>query len=322
MKTQEQEGKKTQEHESKRGEEILGLVDSSRQARRGKVIVLILILLIFIPLFYLLIKKLQSQPVTEPGKLPPQKVIAQVGKETLYGQDLNYELSLYYPEAFESDQPVPEEIRQKALDQIIRNSLLLQAAADEQVIELNPAVFNNLNKDHRLRNLLINSLDEKVAEKLVNSVKGEMISIWFKNINEPKMGLETARQITRVKIEGIYQRLQSGQLTDLKSAGEEIKNDPALALIDPSYQGNAYLEFEINQGEHFFIDPKIQTEAFQLPVNQLSEILVGQDQSPGGDFYDCNFILMKIWERKLKGYQSFEDWFEQKRENYEVEIKI
>ena len=169
---------------------------------------------------------------------------------------------------------------------------------------------------------MINSLDEKVAEKLVNSVKGEMISIWFKNINEPKMGLETARQITRVKIEGIYQRLQSGQLTDLKSAGEEIKNDPALALIDPSYQGNAYLEFEINQGEHFFIDPKIQTEAFQLPVNQLSEILVGQDQSPGGDFYDCNFILMKIWERKLKGYQSFEDWFEQKRKNYEVEIKI
>ena len=58
-------------------------------------------------------------------KFAPKKVIVQVGKETLYGQDLNYELSIYFPQTSKSQEPVPEEIKQKALDQIIEKSLLL-----------------------------------------------------------------------------------------------------------------------------------------------------------------------------------------------------
>lgn len=255
-------------------------------------------------------------------KFPAKDVIAQIGKETLFGEDLNYELKVYFPQVLKTKDPVPEEIKNKALDQIVKDSILLQAAADEGVISLNEKVFNNQKKDQRQRNIMINSIEEKINKKLINWVKGEMISIWFKNIYEPKMGLTVARQVTREKMEAIYNDLTAGVLPSLKEAGEVIKNDPALALIDPSYKGNAYLEFEIKQGESFFIDPKVQEEAFKLQVGQLSEILVGQDQNPGGEFYDCNFIVMKILKRELKGYQSVEDWFNQKSKNYEVEIKI
>ena len=282
-----------------------------------------MILIIIFPLIFVIGKRLQSpKERTEEAKFPLKKVIAVVGRETLYGRDLNYELSIYFPKAYKSDEPVPDDIKQKALEQIIENSLLLQTAADEGLIALNEKVFNNLNKEYRARNILVNSIEEKANQKLVNWVKGELISIWFKNIYEPKMGLEAARQITRAKMDGIYSRFKSGNLTSLEQAAEEIKNDPALALIDPSYQGNAYIAFEIEQGEEFFIDPKIQEVAFKLPVNQLSEILVGQDQSPGGEFYDCNFIVMRVEEQEMKGFESFEDWFNQKKENYEVTLKI
>jgi len=266
------------------------------------------------------------EDVLKPGdttvKFSPKKAVAQVGKETLYGQDLNYELKVYFPDVSKSKEVVSEEIKEKALNQIIRKSLLLQAAADEGLITLNEKVFNSLDKVYRERNILLNSIEEKVNTKYVNWVKGEMISIWFHNIYEPKMGLETARQVTRSKIEAIYNDLKSGKYANLEEAAEAIKNDPALALIDPSYKGNAYIPFEVKQGEEFFIDPKVQEQVFQLPLNQLSPILVGQDQSPGGEFYDCNFIVMKVLERKMRGYESFEDWFSQKKGNYEVEIKI
>ena len=307
--------------ESKTGQPIARTIKKISSLK--KFFPLVLILLVFLPLIFVIGKRFQSSKKrTEEDKFPLKKVIAIAGRETLYGQDLNYELSIYFPEVYKSDEPVPEEIKKKALDQIIEDSLLLQSAADEGIIDLNETVFNNLNKEYRARNILINSIDEKVEQKLINWVKGELISIWFKNIYEPKMGLEAARQISRAKMEGIYSRLKSGNLISLEQAAEEIKNDPALALIDPSYQGNAYIAFEIEQGEEFFIDPKIQEAAFKLPVNQLSEILVGQDQSPGGEFYDCNFIVMKVNEREMKGFESFEDWFNQKKGNYEVEIKI
>ena len=308
------------------------LLKGSRQARTmkqgvsslKKLLPLALILLFLLSLVLVIGKRFQAvkEPADEKAKFPPQKVIAQVGKETLYGQDLNYELSIYFPEVYKSDEPVPEEIKKKVLDQIIKDSLLLQSAADEGIIDLNEAVFNNLNKEYRARNILVNSIEEKANQKLVNWVKGELISIWFKNIYEPKMGLEAARQVTRAKMEGIYSRLKSGNLASLEQAAEEIKNDPALALIDPSYQGNARVAFEIEQGEEFFIDPKIQERVFKLPPGEVSEILVGQDQSPSGEFYDCCFMVIKIEEQKMKGYQSFEDWFNQKKGNYEVEIKI
>ena len=261
-------------------------------------------------------------PSGEGIKFPPKKVIAQIGQEALYGQDLNYELKIYFPETSKSPEPVPEEIKTKVLNQIIEKSLLLQAAADEDLITLNEKVFNKLDKAYRERNILLNSIESKANQKFVNWVKGEMISIWFHNIYEPKMGLETARQVTQVKMENVYNRLKSGGFSSLEEAAEVIKNDPSLALIDPSYKGNAYITFEAKQGEEFFIDSKVQEMAFKLSPGQLSEIIVGRDKRPVNEFYDCCFIVLKVIDQKLEGFRSFEDWFNQKRKNYAVEIKI
>ena len=151
-------------------------------------------------------------------------------------------------------------------------------------------------------------------------VSGEFISIWFLNVNEPSIGVPSAKKIALDKINLLRQRIISKEITP-KQAGEEIRNDSSLALIDNAYQSNAYRKFEsIGINQPIFTDTLINKRMWELNVGETSEVLTARDFSKDGP-YDAYFIVITLNDKNNSGYNSLDDLIKM-RKTEGLEIKL
>lgn len=264
----------------------------------------------------------RQEALTTKGKFPQEEIVVKVGKENLYGRDLNYKLFIYFPEILGLEGEVPAETKEKILDQIIEDSILLQTGEEMELFELNETVFNHPDKNYPERNKLINLARDKLPSQVVDQIDGEAISIWFYNTEPPEMGVEEAKRITYAKMTKIYEDITGGEIS-LKEAGERIASDKELEKIDFAFKTNAYVTFAgVERGNPIIHDPELVKILWTLKEGEISSILTGHDFGADGGPYEAYFLVFKVNRRSFADFSSFEEWLKAERKNYEIEILI
>ncbi|MCL5411289.1 MAG: hypothetical protein M1150_00920 [Patescibacteria group bacterium] len=279
----------------------------------------LLVLLVFIAL--LLFFSYQSFYRFLPFNNSPDKVIVKVGEEHLYQRDLDHYLSVYYPK--EASASVKS---QKAIDEsinaLIKDSVILQAAKKEGLIEFSKESFDSPNKNVVVRNILVEAAKKKIESKDVDRVSGESISIWFYNASylPPKMGIEAAKKTTREKIDQLYNELKNEKIS-FSQAAMKIITDQSLNNIDPSFRSNAYFSFkERPKSEKIFNDPKVDQVVWSLEPGKMSEVLMVDDfdLENNNKPYEALFKIVRVTEKTVGGFADFSAWLSLQKSKYEI----
>lgn len=243
-----------------------------------------------------------------------EAVIATVGAENIYGEDLKYKKS-QTPENL-----MTPELEAELFQRLIDESIILQAGAEESYVELNSSVFNNPLKDQQARQRLITQVTEKVDQN-ASYKKGAFVSIWFMNDTPGPVGYEAGQQIALEKITAVHQAVTNGTMS-IKQAGDTLKNDSALAQVDPtSYQSNAYTEFNTLETSAISFDPGFDEEIVALDQGETTDIYLAKDHpasDPNLPLQDAVYMFGQVTETKSDGLEAFPTWLESQRNNYEV----
>lgn len=240
----------------------------------------------------------------------PAGVFAKVGKELLHESDLNYELS-FYPTLPGQN---PQEI---VIAKMIRDSIILQGAADDGLITLDPSIFNSASKDYAKRIETVARARELIEKKSV-VLKGTVIAIWFHNMQPGPAGYERGKQIAFAEMNRILSDLQGNRMT-MAEAANQIRGNTALAQVDPSYRGNASFDFAVARGQKITFSPEIDAEIFKLSAGQTSGILIGKDLDPRtGQKIDAVYMIARVDEKDTSAVSNFDSWYESKSNVYKV----
>jgi hypothetical protein len=245
------------------------------------------------------------------GNRDPEKIIAQVGNETIYQKDLDQELASY-------PMPDQETARKVLLAKIVKDSVILQAAHAEGWIKLDESVFNSLKKDYMERTKLVNEV-MKIFENRQASVKGNIISIWFNNIYPGPAGYVRGKEIAMEKITSLHARVKNKTITTHEAA-QEIIRDRSLEQVDASYASNAILSFNAGPKETISFDPGFDDLIRNLSVGDVSDVYLAKDEDGrGGGMIDAVYMFAQITEKEENGLrQEFDEWYTRKERAYAV----
>lgn len=224
--------------------------------------------------------------------------IMTVGEETLYGCDLNALFILYEPEAYIQPAAIgPQDPKlNTVLDALITNSGLLQEAQKRGLITLDETIYNSTTKDPVARINALRDLREQIGTSFDKTVDYEAVVIYFHNQIEPSVPLAAAQAAAKAKMDVLYSRLQSGEIT-MEQAGAEIKANSikgdttgvSLASLDKLYKENAY---SVRTGHtftsEFFTDPSLNEELRSLGEGQMSTVRLCKDSKfTDSEFYSA-----------------------------------
>ncbi|MFW5703694.1 MAG: hypothetical protein ACOCXQ_02575 [Patescibacteria group bacterium] len=243
---------------------------------------------------------------------PEPDVIAVVGDEYLYSEDFNTEIAYTRGTVTSSEE---EEILQK----MILDSIILQAAAEENLIRLDASIFNSRDKDYAKRTQTIRKIEDTLNQQAV-ALEGELITVWFNNVVPGPAGYEAGKQIAFNKISDVHEQVKAGQIT-MEQAGQLLQQDEEVAQADPSWRANAYGEFSAQAGDRISADEKVSDQIKSLAEGDVSDILTGngQDARSGElipSFYSFAFVSLK----KSGGIGSYDEWLSSKLNTYETAI--
>jgi hypothetical protein len=231
--------------------------------------------------------------------------ILKVGTETLYGKDLNYYMFLYHYNDYISHEPLTDAKIDPGIDILISNSLILQKAEELGLVKLDSTVFNSVNKDYTKRNELVTKYTPEVDKYFVETISGEVIFVWFNNNTVP-VSLEEGKAVAKKKIDELYTKLESGQIT-MEQAAQMIIDDPEIeAKADPDADGNAYLSFTTQKGYYppLFWSPEMTESLWALGNGQLSKVVLAK----GIDGTERFYAIIKVKERTRAAYQTTDDF--------------
>lgn len=241
---------------------------------------------------------------------PVPGVIVKVGNELLYEEDLNYELAYYPP----SNSGEPEEI---LIKKMIDDSVILQSAEKEGLIELDNKIYNSSDKDYEKRTQTVLQLKDKIDEKSTQ-LEGSVISLWFHNMQPGDVGYTKGKQIAQAEMSRLLVDLNAKKIT-MQQAGEQIRANQSLAQVDASWEANSFFEFAISNNQKITYSPEIDKQIYRLNSGQISELLVGKDIDPEtGKKIDAVYMIAQVTNRSTNPGMSYDTWLEENREKYEI----
>jgi hypothetical protein len=242
-------------------------------------------------------------------------VLLKVGKETIYYKDLSTELASY-PDR--SDGSAKGIVTQKLID----DSVILQGASDEGLVDLDVSVFNSIDKDYAKRISLIEDIKANLNKDSV-SAKGYVVSIWYRNNGYigPR-GLAASKELARKKLEVVRQEVVSGRMS-IQTAGNVIKNDSSLKELDLAYKNNAIFPFTLYRGsdKKVTLSSDLDESLASLSTGGVSTLYTGVAEDPQtGESYDAVYMFGQVTEKdsSTREYQTFDDWLQVKKQIYEV----
>lgn len=240
-------------------------------------------------------------------------VVATVGKETIYTEDLDYQKSLYTGDATK----IP---KKDFVDQLVKDSVILQAGADAGFIKLDSSFFNGHDKNYLLRAKNIQDIKEKIQSQ-ANSLDGYVVSIWFANDVQPAMGYDKAKQFAYQKITALQQQVKLKQIT-IQQAGAMIKADSSLAQVDEAYKVNAIFPFSKKQGELITISKDLDAALWQQPIGGTTDVILVKSM-PTFDTKDIDAVYMFGQVTGKTGnstISNFDAWYSQQQTKYAVKV--
>ena len=231
----------------------------------------------------------------------------QLGEVKLTNQDLEKEFKLMF------------EYTPQNINNIENWVKAIQSLNDKAIIQ-NEGIQSGLFTETNFSPKRVNEAKEYIEKQGKTYVSGEFISIWFLNVNEPSVGLETAKGIAYKKINSLRERIVSEAIT-MQQAGEEIRNDTSLVSIDGAYESNAYRKFEsIGKDQPIFTDTAIDEQMWKLKIGDTSNILTAKDYNENGP-YEAYYIFIKITDKKISEYKSLDDLIKiRKAQGLEINI--
>jgi hypothetical protein len=244
------------------------------------------------------------------GESPVPGAIAKVGDEFLYEEDLNYELT-FYPAENDGD------VQRLLLDKMIEDSLILQGARDEGLVELDRTIFNSPDKDYVKRIETVLDLRDRIDEK-ATVLEGTVLAIWFHNSVPAPMGYDQGKTVAMEEMTKIQREMKAGTLT-AAAAAARIRANAALAQVDPSYRANASFDFAVSDNQKITYSKDVDARIYRLNQGDVSEIIVGKDLDPrSGRQIDAVYMVAQVTKRGTSDITSFESWIDRKSKQYET----
>jgi len=235
-------------------------------------------------------------------------VLLKVGNEKIYRKDYQKVSQLTV-----KGQSIEDKLSRK----FVRESILLQAGAKENLVELDKSVFNSKNKDLKKRAQLAYQVEKIVKDNTI-AIEGEYVAIWFDNVEVGPLGYDEAKKRAYRKIKFLHDQVKSGSMT-MAEAGENIKNDEKLALIDKAYKKNAYIEFKNMLNERISFSPEFNQAMWNLEEGEISVIVAAKDKTLDRGLTEAIYLFGKVNKKKEPKYISFAAWYNQAREEYSIE---
>lgn len=258
----------------------------------------------------------ETQKVKPPVELPAGAVV-KIKNELIYKEDFQNELLRSPSFSDEEKAKMASDVstlKEKFLNKILRDSLILQGAASESLVTLTDDVYNSPSKDYRKRMDLVSSATEKLIEKKVSKITAERITLYFYNTNPPSVGLEKAKEMVQEKMGSLREKLVAGEL-DMVGAGETIKKDTTLSKIDPAYKANAYFKWKnLSLEKKTYSDPGLDKLVKNAKVGKISEVLTGKARIGEGEAFEAYLTIFKVESRQQADFDSFDAWLKKEIE--------
>lgn len=256
-----------------------------------------------------------SKPVTLIDGYPfdptPFQQGVMVGEVVVYLDDLNNTYNLMYPSttAARSNLSNWEEVANKVTEYVILQNEGIKIGLFETP------------SDKRINQNLVNQSRKHVDSAGKTSVSGTALSLWFYNTDPPAMGVDKAKEVTYEQMSLYYPRLLSGELS-MRDVAEIFKANTTLKEIDPSINGNAYVEFEnVAPDQKMINDADLNTVVHDLKEGAYTKILTGKDYTPAEGWYEAYYVIFKATRRTDSDYSSVDD-FLNLRKNEGLQIKL
>ncbi len=243
----------------------------------------------------------------------PSGLLAKVGEENIYLQDVDHELE-NHPQ---KDLPG---IRNKLLDKIITDSIILQGGAADGIISLDSSFFNSPEKNYAERINNVEKVKNKIESMSVN-IKGSVISIWFHNNGYiGPLGLEKGKEIAYEKLSNLRNQIVDKKIT-IQEAGEDIKKDTSLYQIDRAWTSNAILDFSATADQKITFVKEFDEIIRNLAVNEVSEVYLADDVGPDGKkLYEALYLVAQVTEKNnTPGVTNYDSWLQNKKNTYGVQ---
>lgn len=231
----------------------------------------------------------------------PAGVIAQVGTEYLYQSTLS---------------KTPK-------DELIRESIVLQGAAADGLIKLNPSIYNSPELDAAKRKQAVNDI-QKQMDDTMPGIHGTVVFVWF-NHPLPPLTYGQAKQIASERMNFYYNQVKNHQLT-ITEAAQQIQKDPEIKkVIDPKFQDSVYYDFNQNYVPNITFIPSFDKLITALPTGGLTPLYLAKDSEDTRGIkseqkgVDAAYLFAEVTKRVTSGSGiSFSDWYTDKYQKYEI----
>lgn len=232
---------------------------------------------------------------------PAEKIIAKAGEENIYQKDLDRLIARTPKDQQPLSSSASAERTKQLKNQLAQESVILQGAAADGLIKLDPAVFNSPSKDYQKREGLVKTAITAIDNQ-TDGVSGQVIAVWFKSPSSSASGslqLSADKKTASAKINTLYQDLKNNKITP-DQAIEKIKNDKNFT----SFNFTAVKDNPITTSAEF---DKILKK---LKTGGLTEPFLMKENA-----YFMGLAKQEISTGKIA---SFNDWLSQKQKQYKV----
>ena len=247
--------------------------------------------------------------------LDNDQIALKVGEEYIYRTTFDEMLIKLPPSAMVSED-TPENKKMRLSEKIIKNSITLQQAKKEGLMQLDSSFYNSKSIDYAKRVGVVNTVIKDLNDSSYD-IEGSIIAIWFANVKVGKLGLVEGKKLAYETIKPLYDSIKAGEMT-MEEAAEIIKANEKLFNIDPVYQGNAHHIFKQRKGERITFSLDFDNEIRSLDVGKMTGLNLIKDSVDDEGYIEAVYMFAKVDKKKDTKYVDYNDWFEQNKNNYEV----
>jgi len=247
--------------------------------------------------------------------LDNDQIALKVGEEYIYRTTFDEMLIKLPPSAMVSED-TPENKKMRLSEKIIKNSITLQQAKKEELMQLDSNFYNSKSIDYAKRVGVVNTVIKDLNDSSYD-IEGSIIAIWFANVKVGKLGLVEGKKLAYETIKPLYDSIKAGEMT-MEEAAEIIKANEKLFNIDPVYQGNAHHIFKQRKGERITFSLDFDNEIRSLDVGKMTGLNLIKDSVDDEGYIEAVYMFAKVDKKKDTKYVDYNDWFEQNKNNYEV----
>jgi hypothetical protein len=208
------------------------------------------------------------------------------------------------------------------IEKLVQDSVVLQGSRDEGLLSLDSSFYNSQSKSYSKRLKEITRAKELINSRMDN-VSGEIITVWFHNNEPSEFGYERGKILAKEKIDAIYKKVTSGELTMLQ-AKNTLLADPDIKKLDPSaYQTNLYMEFkDVQSGQKITADKVFDSTIRLTKVGTYTPIVSIQGKARGTNNQTIDLLYAFAYvhsrnEVSLGG--NYDAWLQKYKSKYKVD---